>query len=247
MPRRQARDGVERIERAAVHVAGLRADDGRCDRATEAARHIGHSTGKRIRPHPTLVIGRDAHDLPRSDPQHPQRADDRHVHFVADDDADRRRALKAVRLDVPSLAAQQFMPCRRERGEVRHVAAGDETDAAGGRHPQQIDQPRARHFLDHRGGRGEDVEAGGLIPYGREPFSRDRRRQGAAGHEPEVARAGRGHEPGLRGARERVDDVGGIDRASGKRTAKRRAQFLQRAARPHGTVRAGRDVAAGDR
>ena len=136
---------------------------------------------------------------------------DRDVHFVADDHAQRRRALQSVGLDVPAGAAQQLVPRRRERREVRHVAAGHEADAAVGGEAEQIEQPRGGHFLDH-GGRGRhDVQRRRLIPHAGEPFRGDRRRQRAAGDEPEIPRAGRRHEAGFGRARERVDDVGGID------------------------------------
>src|SRR5207247_3622490 len=116
---------VDRIERSGVHVARLRADN-RWTSANLAAVERG---GERVRPYPSLIVGRSADDLTRADPEHPQRADYRHVHFVADDDAQQGRALQTVRLDIPAGAAQQLVTCRRERREVRHVAARDEADA----------------------------------------------------------------------------------------------------------------------
>ena len=84
---------------------------------------------ERVRAHAALIVDGDELDLLGAEPEIPQRADRGDVHFVAGDHAHARRALQAVRLDVPAGAAQHFVPRRRQAGEVRHVAAGDEADA----------------------------------------------------------------------------------------------------------------------
>ena len=53
--------------------------------------------------------------------------------FTAGDDAHARRALQALRFDVPAGAAQHLVTRRGEAREVRHVAAGDEADAGRAR------------------------------------------------------------------------------------------------------------------
>jgi hypothetical protein len=115
-------DRFEGIERAGVHVAGLSTDDRRTVLRGQCLR-------QRIRTHAPLVVGLDTNDLARSDAKRAQRTDDGHVHFVADNHAQARRALQPVGLHVPSGATQYFVPRSRERGEVRHVAAGREGDA----------------------------------------------------------------------------------------------------------------------
>ena len=69
---------------------------------------------------------------------------DRHVRLLAGDHAHRRRALQAVGLDVPAGVAQDRVARRRQAGEVRHLAARDEADAAAGREPEQVAHPAAR-------------------------------------------------------------------------------------------------------
>ena len=51
------------------------------------------------------------------------------------------RALEPIRLDVPAGVAQDRVARGREAGEVRHLAAGDEADAAVGRQAQQLAHP----------------------------------------------------------------------------------------------------------
>ena len=94
-------------------------------------------------------------------------------------------------------AAQQFVARGRQRGEVRHAAAGHKAGARGLRQAEQLEQPPRRDFFDDRGGRRHHEQRAVLIPRGGEPLRRHRRRQGAAGDEPEVARSGRGHETGF--------------------------------------------------
>ena len=166
------------------------------------------------------------------------------MHFVADDDAQPGRALQAVRLDIPAGAAQQLVACRRERGEVRHVTAGDEADAGSGRQPEQIDQPRPGHLFDDGRGGGEDVETRRLIPDRGEPLGGDRRRQGTAGHEAEVAGSGGRHESGFCPAGQRLDDGGGIDRIGGQRTTKRAPEPGESGGWPDGTNGSRGDVLA---
>ena len=76
-----------------------------------------------------------------------------------------------------------------ERGDIRHVGAGDEADARVAREPQQIDQPFAGDLLRDRCRRRHHVQPRVLIPRRRQPLGGRRRGQRAAGHEPEIPRA----------------------------------------------------------
>ena len=109
--------------------------------------------GERVRPHRALPVGR--HDLDRRapEPQQPQRPPQRHVRLLAREHADRWRAAEALLLDVPAPSREQRVPRRRQAGHVRHLRAGREPDAGLRGQPQQLQQPRARHLLDDRGGR----------------------------------------------------------------------------------------------
>jgi hypothetical protein len=130
-------------------------------------------------------------------PEHPAGDADGDVRLLAREHAQRRGAGKAVRLDVPPDVAQDRVSRRSQAGEVRHLASGDEADAAAGRQPEQLAHPPGGHLLGDRERRGGRVAAGVLIPGGGQPVGGDRDRQGAADDEAEIARAGRGDQPGL--------------------------------------------------
>ena len=94
-----------------------------------------------------------------------------------------------------------------------------------GRQPEKLQQPPARHLLDHRGGRRGDGVEGVLVPGRGEPVGRQRRGQRAAGHEPEVARAGRGDEARGGVACECLDHVCRRNALTSQLAAERRAQL----------------------
>ena len=100
----------ERVERAAVHVPGLRADDRR-------PRVAGQSLAKRIGPHPALVVGLDDPHRAVAEAEQAQRPHDRHVPLRADDDEDGRRAGEAVRRPRPS-RRQRARACAPRRAPV---------------------------------------------------------------------------------------------------------------------------------
>src|SRR6185436_15417659 len=91
--------------------------------------------------HPALAIDGDALQLTGTEADQSQRADNGDVHFVADDHGKFRSVLQAVALDVPSDAAKHLVARRRERGEVRGVAARDKPDARGAWQPEKIEDP----------------------------------------------------------------------------------------------------------
>ncbi len=71
VPARGVGDRVERVERAGVDVAGLRADDRR------AVEPPASAVAQRVGQHPALVVGRDRDDRSRCRAEQPQRAIDR--------------------------------------------------------------------------------------------------------------------------------------------------------------------------
>ena len=201
---------------------------------------------RRMRPWSSAV---DANDLPRSDAEHAQRADDGHVHFVADDHAQARRALQAVGLDVPAGATQHLVARGRERREVRHMAAGHEADADVRGQPEQLERasaPATSSTTD--AGRRHDVEAGVLVPGRREPVGRHGGRQRAAGDEPEIARSGGGDEAGFGGTRQLLDDGqrlgGAVGQAEPPSACRRSSSVVDR---PDGSIAARCDVLPRDR
>jgi len=92
-----------------------------------------------IRTHPTLIVDRDTDGLTGPDSDHPQCTEHGHVHFFADDDTQRWRALKAFDFHIPSAPSQQLVARGGECGEVSHVAAGHEPDAGVAWQPEQFE------------------------------------------------------------------------------------------------------------
>ena len=144
-PGSRALDGVgdlqERIERARVHVPGLRADDRRPVRVRQRSteRRCVHPASARrpgsLRSGTSRCRGSGA---PR-----PLRA------------APRPRAPGCAarpgcrRGGCPSRPREHVMPRRRERGHVRHLAAGDEGGRDMLRQAEQLAQPISDDLLDH--------------------------------------------------------------------------------------------------
>ena len=138
----RARDNLrERIAGTRADVAGLRAHDRRLVAAAEY-------DFERVRAHATLIVDRYQFNLLAAESEMAQGADGRDVHFVAGDHAHARSPLQAARLDIPSGTAQDFMPRGGETGEVRHVAAGHESDAGIERKPQELQHPAGDNVLD---------------------------------------------------------------------------------------------------
>ena len=123
-------DRRERIERAGVDVAGLRAHDRR-----------GRERRQRVGAHAALAVDGDAHEAVAPEAGEPERLDQRRVCLLADHDRDRRRAEEAVGLDVPVLAREHRVSRGGERGEVRHRRPGDERARAAGGQPEEVAHP----------------------------------------------------------------------------------------------------------
>jgi hypothetical protein len=107
------------VDSAGVHVARLRAHYGR-------SRGLGEGILQRIRPHPAPSVGRDRPQVSGPEAQKAQSAVYGDVALLADDNPDRRRADQSVGLNVPAGRLKHAVAGGRERGEVRHLAAGHE-------------------------------------------------------------------------------------------------------------------------
>ena len=214
--------------------------------ASPAASFVTERRLETVGTHPALLVGRHPDHLIRSEPEQPQRAEHRDVHFGADDHAHPRSVLETVRFDVPAGAPQQLVARGCQGGEIGHVAAGDEPDAGVSGKTEEVEQPSRRDFFHDGRRRRHHEQRRRLIPRGRQPFGGHRRRQGAAGDEPEISRSGCGDQAGLSGTSEGIDHLGGIDGSGGQRDSERGAQLLKRCRWPDQTGGAGCRVRARD-
>ena len=192
-------DRLEVVERAGVHLAGLRADDQRLPGA-------GEDAFEELGAHPALVVDRHDELLGPTDPEQPQRAGQRHVALLADDDPERRRAGETLLAEVVADPLVHGLTGGGERGDVRHLAAGHERERGVRRQPEQLEHPAARHRLERRDGGRRLREPGVLIPGRDEPVRRERRGERAADHEAEVPARAHRRQPGLGNGRELVDE-----------------------------------------
>ncbi len=221
----ERRDLVERVERARVHLAGLRADDGR---ARDPAKRVRQP----VEAHTALGVDVDPDCRRGPEPQQAQRAVDRHVALSARHHGDRRGACEPALLDVPARPLENGMTRCGEARHVRELAARDERERRRPGDAEQVLEPLARNLLDHGGRRTADDEACVLVPRRREPVGRERGRQRSSDHEPEVAPARNGDDASLRGIREGFDDLCWITRAVGQRPPESGAQLIRRRGGP---------------
>src|SRR5438093_1451383 len=112
------------------------------------------------------------------------------VRLGADNDVDGRRAVHPLFFHVVALAAEDRIASGGKRGEVRHLASGDEANARLPGQIEQIEEPFARYLFDDRDGWRSHEETRVLVPRAGDPIRCERDRQRAADHEAEVARAG---------------------------------------------------------
>ena len=153
---------------------------------------------QRLGPHPPLPVHGERLDLRRADPEEPERAVDGDVALLADEDAEPRRSLEAVAGEIPTGGGEHVVAGGGERSHVRQLAAGDEPggDAVG--QAEQLAQPGERDLL-HDGRAGPPATRPRvLVPGRRQPVGRERGRQRATDHEPEVASARHRDDTGLR-------------------------------------------------
>ncbi len=162
--------------------------------------------GEQLGAHPALIV--DRHDLllGAADSEQPQRAGQRHVALLPDDDAERGRAREAFLAQVVANALVKGLARRRERGDVGHLTARDEREGRLRRQAEQLEHPAPGDRLERRDGRCRLGEAGVLVPRGDEPVGSEGCRQRAADHEAEVAARAHCGETRLGGGRELVDE-----------------------------------------
>ena len=185
--------GVEGIERAAVDLSRLRADDRRAVAG-------GERGAQRVGPHRALVVGLDAHDAVGAQAEQPHGPPQRDVEVAVGQQADRRRAREPPRLDVPPGPLEDVVARGAQAGGVGHLAAGGDGERRGLRQAEELGQPAADDLLGHRGGGRGDVEDRVLIPGRGHPVGRQGRGQRAPEDEAEEARRLAGHQAGV-GAR----------------------------------------------
>ena len=155
------------------------------------------------------------------------------MHLAADEDANRRRAGQAVAVDVPAGFGEHVLAGGRERGDVRHLAAGHERERCAVGDAEQLLQPRARDLLDDRCRWTGYVQAGVLIPGGGEPVGGERSRDRAADHEAEVATAWDGDHTRVDPRDELLDHARWVRRLLGQRPSEQSAQLLGCRLREH--------------
>ena len=217
MRRRRRSDLLEWIEGAGVHLSGLRAHDRRA--------LVGVQCGaERVGLHSALRVGRDG--FRRAQSEQAQRPVDCDVPFLADEDPDPRRARQPVSSHVPSCALEDPEPRSGERGDASHLRTGDEADRRIRGQAEEIADPVADDLFDHRGRGAPDVQAGVLIPCGREPVRGERSREGTTDDKAEVAAAAHRHESRVGGGRETLDDLARVGRTVREGAAERAAQLV---------------------
>ena len=115
----QFADVAQWVEGAGIDVAGLGADQGRALQGLE-------QFGQAVATHPTLRIGFHPVHGACAESEVAQGYVDRDMRFGRSDQVQWRSADQPIGLDIPADAAEQRMPGRRQAGEIRHLAAGDE-------------------------------------------------------------------------------------------------------------------------
>ena len=213
------------VERARVHVARLHAHDGR--------------TGNRrqfFQAQAALSVDRHLHDPAASEAEHAERFCDRWMHFLADDDGDRRRAEEALRLDVPACALEHRVPRRGKCTEIGNRRAGDERARRLAREREHVQQPSQRHLLDVRCAGRRAVIRAVLIPRVGQPVGRERRRKRAADDEAKKSRARHAHCRGRAGLVEQAQSRRRVGRVPRQRLVERAQPGDRRRGRRHGAA-----------
>ena len=171
------------------------------------------SAGRAPRPgHARSASGRiaalvvDVHQDRGRQPEVAQRDLDRRVPLAPGQHPHRRRACEPAS-QVPAARAQQLVARGRDPGEVGHRRAGDEADAAAGRQAEQVEEPGGRDLLDGGRGRGDLAQDRVLVPRADQPVGSERRRLGAADHEPEEAARRHRHQSRVARGRQQVHHV----------------------------------------
>ena len=205
---RRVRDLGKRVERAGVHLSGLRADD----RRASAPRERGLERIGSIRPWSSAASGVGA-------PSPSSRSARSTVtwRFSPTSTRTRRRAGEPVAARRPSRPrSSTWNRAAASAGHVRHLCPGDEADRSleQGVRAARRATPRVTSSTTEADGPA-DVEARVLVPGGGEPVRRERGRQRAADHEAEVAAAAHRDDARLGRGRELPHDLRGSSGSSG--------------------------------
>ncbi len=139
----------------------------------------------------------------------------------------RRRALQAVRFDVPAHPAEHFVARGGKCGGVRDRRTRDESNTRRRRKPEQLQQPACRDVLDRRGRRRQNVKAGVLVPRRSQPLGRHGSRHTAASDETKVSWTGCRHEARIGGRCKALDHRLRVLRLFGQRPAERNDEFTE--------------------
>jgi hypothetical protein len=233
---RDVADAGERIDGPGVDIAGLGAHD---HRAGEAAQLVAQS----VRSHPPLVVNADGDQSGGAKPEEPECPFDGVVTLGSHERVHRGRASQAVGLDIPAGGAQYEMACRRQRGEVSHLAAGNEPYGRTGRQTEQRLEPAAGHLLHHGRARCGRIQCRVLVPGRGEPVSGNCRRGGAADDEAVIPAAVRSHQSRLDRRGQSRDDGLRIGGLLGQRPIQRCAQVPGAGTNADATVRDAGQVA----
>ena len=138
---------------------------------------------------------------------------------------------QAVFFDIPTRAAQDAVTRGREAGEVRHLAAGDETDARLARQTGELEHVLARDIFDDGDQRRGRVDAGVLVPRADQPVRAEGDGIAAADDEAEVTRAGAADGAALGVVCDGVEDDVRLFAGVAERDAQCGQQFVARGAR----------------
>ncbi len=195
-------DLLEGVEGTGVHIAGLRAENGRAgDRR------------QRVGTHPALAVCRHPDHAAASEAEQAEALHQRRMDLVSDHHGHRRRPGQSPLVNVPPGPGQHGVTRRGERGEVGHRRAGHEARDRRGRQAEELDQPALRHLLE-RGGDGRGRERTGvLVPRRGQPVGGHSHRVRATDDEPEESWAGGGHGRRRAGLVEQRDHALGVVRA----------------------------------
>ena len=137
-----------------------------------------------------------------------------------------RRAMKPpCRSTSWSVCQQHRASCRRERGEVCHRRPGDERHARVARQVERVQDPSLGNPLDRGSDRRADLAERILVPRRGKPAGGQRRRQGSAGDEAEVARTGARHHALHADLVQSNEDLGRRDSLDRQRPAKHFVQL----------------------
>ena len=160
---RRVADRAEVLERAGVHVAGLRGDDRRQSGSRASSRS---SSSGMTRPWSSQGTGRSA-----SRPKPSTRTARSIVTWRSSGTTMRTGGApcRPVLVDVPAAALEHRAARGHQAGDVRHLAAGREAERAAVGQPEELARPGARRPPRPARSRAARIAAGVLVPGDRQP------------------------------------------------------------------------------